>query len=138
MSDRRQLDMFGDGSPSPAGRPPESREDRSPSEARPVHEPTENSSVTDRDLRDATFAIFVAANPHVLPEMLKLACSKLTAGYKRIGAKALWEELRAHLRVNKLGAWKLNNSYTALAARKLIEMEPALAGVIEIRNRKAK
>jgi hypothetical protein len=88
-------------------------------------------------IQDA-FELFISLNPHVLPEMLRLARAKLAAGYKRIGAKALWEELRESIRVQKLGPYRLNNSYTALAARRLIELEPALDGVIETRQRKVK
>ena len=82
------------------------------------------------------FAAFDKANPHVLREMLALARGKLSTGSNRVGAKALWEELRESIRVKKLGTWKLDNSLTANYARKLIELEPALAGVIELRRRK--
>jgi hypothetical protein len=83
------------------------------------------------------FEAFDAANPHVLEEMLRLARAELRAGETRIGVKALWELLREAIRVRKLGNWKLNNSFTALYARRLIELEPALAGVIETRRRKS-
>lgn len=86
---------------------------------------------------EARFELFHAENPHVLAEMLKLARHKVRAGYKRIGAKALWEELRNYIRVHALGNYKLDNSLTALYARKLIELEPALASVIETRRRKS-
>jgi len=92
---------------------------------------------TSRPSIDARFAAFTQTNPHVMVEMLRLARAHLVAGAKRIGAKALWEELRQSLRVQKLGDWKLDNSFTALAARRLIELEPALASVIEIRRRKS-
>jgi hypothetical protein len=81
---------------------------------------------------------FLLANPHVMDEMLRLARARLSRGATRIGAKALWEELRESLRVQKLGDWKLDNSLTALASRRLIELEPKLEGVIELRKRKAK
>jgi hypothetical protein len=84
------------------------------------------------------FEAFHAANPHVLAEMLRLAREKLDAGATRIGCKALWEQLRESIRVRKLGDYHLDNSLTALYARALIEAEPRLAGVIEIRRRKAK
>lgn len=116
LSDRKQLDMFDAATrPSPAVEPP------------PPPRTTE---------LDVAFETFLVSNPHVMPAMLSLARAKLAAGYKRIGAKALWEDLREHLRAHKLGQWKLNNSFTALAARRLIELEPALAGVIEVRRRK--
>lgn len=85
---------------------------------------------------EVRFEEFDKANPHVLVEMLRLARIKLAAGARRIGAKALWEELRESIRVRALGNWKLDNSLTALYARKLIELDGSLAGVIETRKRK--
>lgn len=82
--------------------------------------------------------VFRAANPHVMVEMLRLARARLERGETRIGVKALWEELRESIRVQKLGDWSLNNSFTALAARTLIELDPRLEPVIELRRRKAK
>jgi hypothetical protein len=83
------------------------------------------------------FASFHALNPHVMAEMLRLARKHLDRGERRIGAKALWEELRQSIRVCKLGEWQLDNSLTALYARALIEAEPRLVGVIETRRRKS-
>jgi hypothetical protein len=113
-----QLDMF----KADAGTPPKTV--RKSGLVRP--------SISDR------FEAFHAGNPHVLAEMLRLARARLERGDKRIGAKALWEELRQSIRVRKLGNWKLDNSLTALYARRLIEVEPALEDVIETRKRKAK
>jgi hypothetical protein len=84
------------------------------------------------------YQTFIKANPHVLEEALHLARGKLAAGAKRIGAKALWEELRTSIRVKKLGSYKLDNDFTALLARDLIAAEPRLAGVIELRERKTR
>jgi hypothetical protein len=89
-----------------------------------------------RPTLEARFELFNRENPHVLDQMLALARIKLSVGAKRIGVKALWEELRDYIRVHKLGEYKLDNSLTSLYARKLIEIEPALAGVIETRQRK--
>lgn len=85
---------------------------------------------------DERFAAFDAANPHVLVELLRLARYKVTIGLRRISAKLLWEEARVSIRTNRLGEYKLDNSLTASYARKLIELEPSLAGVIELRRRK--
>lgn len=84
------------------------------------------------------FDAFHTANPHVFAELKRLALARIARGETRIGVKALWEELRESIRVQKLGDWKLNNSFTALYARKLLEHEPMLVGVIETRQRKAK
>ena len=86
---------------------------------------------------DERFRLFNDENPHVLTEMLRIARARVAAGAKRVGAKAIWEELRQYLRVNKTGPHKLDNSLTALYARKLLEVDPSLATVIELRRRKA-
>jgi hypothetical protein len=87
---------------------------------------------------DQRWAEFHQTNPHVLDEMLRLARARVATGATRIGVKALWEELRSWLQVTGRGEYKLNNSFTAPAARALIERDPSLAAVIELRTRKAK
>lgn len=99
---------------------------------------------------DQRWAEFHRDNPHVLTEMLRLTRARLERGDTRIGVKALWEELRASLAQTAQRRevpyadfeiphdYKLNNDFTAIYARKLIELEPRLDGVIELRARKAK
>jgi hypothetical protein len=87
------------------------------------------------------FRAFDAANPHVLAEMLRLARARLDRGERYISVKALWEELRRALayrhEVLADGEYKLNNNYTALYARRLLDLEPRLDGVIATRRRKS-
>lgn len=91
---------------------------------------------------DQRFAEFFAKHPVVYGTLLQLAKERLARGDKRIGAKALWEELRVKLGKGELAyadfdpKYKLNNDFTALYARKLIQNHPELAAVIEIRKRK--
>ena len=88
---------------------------------------------------EMTFTLFHVANPRVFAELLRLARARLDRGERRIGVKALWEELRQYLVVNKLDdQYKLNNSFTALYARMLIDADPRFEEVIELRRRKAK
>lgn len=87
---------------------------------------------------DERFRLFHAENPHVLNEMYRIARAKITAGATRIGVKALWEELRESLRVQKQGDFKLDNSFTAPYARALIDAAPELGEFIEIRTRHSK
>lgn len=93
------------------------------------------------------FAEFHQANPHVLSELLRLATARLERGERRIGVKALWEELRESLikladddldrsHHGQYDSFKLNNDFTAIYARKLVELEKRLEGVIEMRRRK--
>lgn len=92
----------------------------------------ERPSIADR------WEAFKRANPHVLPEMLRLARARVAGGATRIGTKALWEELRESLKVAKLGDYKLNNDFTSRAADDLVALDPSLDGVIERRKRRAK
>ena len=86
---------------------------------------------------DERWADFHAANPHVFNELLKLARARRDRGETRIGVKALWEELRSWLQVTGGDTYKLNNDYTSLYARALIDADTSLAPLIEIRSRKA-
>lgn len=98
---------------------------------------------------DQRFAEFFRDHPKVYAELLRLAKDRLARGAKRIGMKALWEELRQVLHKVDLaydddfetdkgpnGTYRLNNDFTALYARKLIQNHPELAAVIEVRKRK--
>lgn len=91
---------------------------------------------SDRPTIEARFDAFHRANPHVMEELLRLAREDLAAGKRRIGVKALYERCRESLRVNKLGNYKLDNSLTASYARALLNAEPMLVGVIEVRRRR--
>lgn len=84
------------------------------------------------------FETFHTENPHVLAEMLRLARARLDRGETWISVKALWEELRVSLSTNARDGYRLNNSFTALYSRTLLETEPRLQGVIETRRRKAR
>lgn len=113
-----QLDMFG----TPPAAPKETER------AKPEPEPPPEPEVT-----AGAFEAFHAANPHVLAEMLRLAHAQLDKGSKYISAKWLWEDLRSWLRTTGQ-PYKLNNNLTAAYARKLVELEPRLEGVIRFRG----
>ncbi len=81
---------------------------------------------------------FDAANPHVFRRLLELARARLDRGERYISVKALYEELRVSLSTKKEAGYRLNNDFTAIAARRLLEVEPRLVGVIETRKRTAK
>lgn len=86
---------------------------------------------------EARFETFCIEHPVVLTEMLRLARARLDRGETYISSKALWEECRVSLRVAKNDGYKLNNDFTACMARRLIELEPRLSSVIELRRRKS-
>mgnify|MGYP001270042802 FL=1 len=83
------------------------------------------------------WAEFHQRNPHVYAALETLALRKRASG-ELFGVKALWEECRYELqRISAVGAYKLNNDFTALYARELIRLHPSLAAVLEVRKRKA-
>ena len=99
--------------------------------------------IVDRDpkpgnARPDRFAVFHAANPHVFAEMLRLARAHLDRGATFISSKGLYEECRQSLRTQHGADYKLNNNYTADYSRALVEAEPRLVGVIELRTRRAR
>jgi hypothetical protein len=61
-------------------------------------------------------------------------------GVQRYGMKGLFEVLRweTTLRTTRTGdePWRLNNDFTCLYARKLVEEVPELAGFFELRQRR--
>jgi hypothetical protein len=60
------------------------------------------------------------------------------AGHHHCGMKMLWEALRYQSALQTRGEpYKLNNNYTALYARMLMENEPELRGFFETRERRA-
>ena len=75
------------------------------------------------------------ANPRVLHLLEQLA--KEEAQYGRFGMKYLFEILRYRVRrtwKKDAAGFKLNNDFTATAARILIERNPALKDLIELRE----
>lgn len=82
------------------------------------------------------YTAFVAANPAVFAEALRLACARLDRGETYISVKALYEELRVSLSTTREGGYRLNNDFTAPLARALLDAEPRLLGVIELRRRR--
>jgi hypothetical protein len=84
------------------------------------------------------FEAFHAANPHVYRALRALALNYKRAGNDRAGMKMLYENLRYLSGVETQGdPYKLNNNYTALYARRLMEHEPELEGFFELRERRA-
>ncbi|MFF7647342.1 hypothetical protein [Streptomyces canus] len=90
------------------------------------------------------FHAFDAHNPHVYRALerlaarrlaaRRLAARRLAAGAARVSLKDLFEDLRRHLPYGVAG---LNNNFTALYARRLIEDHPHWAGAFELRRRRA-
>jgi hypothetical protein len=81
------------------------------------------------------FKLWRQAHPEAIELMRRLALEKVRAGAKRIGMAALFERARWDMDVNAYeGGVKLNNDLRSRLARHLMEIEPALAGVFEVRE----
>jgi hypothetical protein len=87
---------------------------------------------------EADFALFHEANPHVYDRLVRLA-----RGWKRrrpgqhVGMKMLFEVLRWQVAMetsDPSSDFKLNNNYTALYARLIMDREPDLDGLFETRR----
>ena len=80
------------------------------------------------------FALFHEANPHVADALEHLAGQWL-ARHQRVGMKAITEALRwrTGIETTDSSPWRLNNNYTSLYARLLLDRHPEWAGRIETR-----
>lgn len=80
------------------------------------------------------FHVFDADNPHVYRVLERMAARRLAAGSTRISLKDLFEDLRRQLPYGVAG---LNNNFTTLYARRLIDAHPHWASAFELRRRRA-
>lgn len=81
------------------------------------------------------FALFHAANPHVYDHLVRLARQGKRSGAARLGIGQLFEVLRwRYMLATRGDEFKLNNDYRAPYARLIMEREPDLDGVFELRR----
>ncbi|MDX2908209.1 hypothetical protein [Streptomyces griseiscabiei] len=80
------------------------------------------------------FHAFDAGHPWVYRALEQLVVQRLATGATRVGMKALFEALRWR---HPHGVKGLNNNYTALYARRLLDAHPQWASVIEVRRRRS-
>ncbi|MFD5972768.1 hypothetical protein [Streptomyces bacillaris] len=80
------------------------------------------------------FHAFDARNPRVYRSLERMAACRLAAGATRISLKDLFEDLRRQLPYGVAG---LNNNFTALYARRLIDDHPHWSHAFELRRRRA-
>lgn len=85
----------------------------------------------------AEFEKFDQENPHVYALFKKYSKMAKDRGYKRFSAKAVFERLRWYyaFETKSNDEFKLNNSYTAYYARKLMSEFPEFADFFETRER---
>ena len=91
------------------------------------------------DRIELDFKQFHFEHPEVYTQLVKLARTWQDNGSAKLGIATLFEVLRwnSHLNPDKTGGYKLNNNYRALYARLIMEQEPDLEGLFEIRERTA-
>lgn len=80
---------------------------------------------------------FHEANPAVFEELRSIALGLVAKGHKHFGIRLCWEVARWQRMLKTTdteSAWKLNDHYHAFYARLLMEREPELAGVFELRR----
>ena len=84
---------------------------------------------------DREFFDFHAHNPGVYRELVKLARQAVTRGRTRVGMKMIYEVVRWNRFLETTDPdWKLNNNYHSRYARLIMEQEPDLAGIFELRE----
>ena len=76
---------------------------------------------------------WMAEHPWAVPLFVDLALSRLKAGQTRLGAKAIWEQMRYHPRSQDT---PLNNNWTTYVAEAAEAREPRLQG--RFRRRRSK
>tara|TARA_B100000131_G_scaffold196123_1_gene188528 strand:+ start:161 stop:529 length:369 start_codon:yes stop_codon:yes gene_type:complete len=82
------------------------------------------------------FLVFHRDNPHVYQELKKLALGLTNRGFSKYSIKGLFEVLRYNESIQTSGKdFKLNNNYTSLYARMLMQNEASLAGFFSTRMR---
>lgn len=87
---------------------------------------------------EARFRSFHAAHPEVYVQLCRLARRLVRRGYTHLGIGMLWETMRYR---TMLGAavpeedeYRLNNIYRSRYARLIMQQEPDLAGMFELRE----
>jgi hypothetical protein len=86
---------------------------------------------------DERAAAFHQLNPSVFGELRELALADVARGAKYISIARLFETLRIRrsLETQDPSGFRLNNSYRAFFARRLMAVEPRLVGVFRLRDR---
>jgi len=94
--------------------------------------------MTTKQTINENFVEFHTANLSVYQELRALALKMKRSGREHYGIKSLFEVLRWHraLKTSDTSSdFKLNNNYTALYARVLMQNEPELEGFFRTRKR---
>jgi hypothetical protein len=77
-------------------------------------------------------------NPHIWAKFVDIAFQAKNKGFKRYGAKGIFELIRWHTKVSGNDAFKVNNNYAPDYARKMAIKYPEFEGFFRVRELKAK
>lgn len=105
--------------------------------SQPIQE-SNSSCPPELDRIERDFYAFHLANPKVYEALLELALRLRRQGRRHYGIKALYEVMRFEQAMSgRSGAtWQLNNDWTCLYARLLMQNEPELRGFFKTRQRR--
>ena len=94
-------------------------------------------NLTPRANTDERFAEFHRCNPQVYQALRAVSLDTRRVGVRRWSVDAAMHIVRWRYRLQTKGdEFRINNSYSALYARLLMEREPELAGFFELRKRR--
>ena len=100
-----------------------------------------DDKATKREAKDATiqrrFLAFHEENPHVYAELVRMAREALPKAGGKLGIRMLWERLRWSMLQTHGDDFKLNDNFPSRYARMMMDQEPDLAGVFELRGLRA-
>lgn len=80
------------------------------------------------------FERFHEENPHVYRNLVNMAKEAKKNGLPRIGIRQLWETLRCSIGITTGRPYKLNNNYVPHYSRLIMQNEPDLRGLFEVRT----
>lgn len=84
------------------------------------------------------FEALMARRPDIYELLVELTRDVKRRGKTTYSMKAIFERARWHFEIERgEDDFKLNNNYTALYAREIMQREPDLSGFFETRRRKA-
>ena len=90
------------------------------------------------DAIEIAFNKYHSEHPEVYSNLVALTYEWKNHGGVRLGMKTLYERLRWEWHVGNIkddAGFKLNNNFTALYARKIMDENPDLRGMFELRER---
>lgn len=97
-----------------------------------------NQTARDPDAIEVDFWAFHTAHPEVYEELREMALRLRRQGRKHYGIKALYEIVRFNKAISARSSadWKLNNNFTSLYARLLMQKESSLKDFFRTRVRR--